>query len=182
MEFDLIGLGPQIHVGSAPPPKRFVIQNDWHKPKGGYWTSSFIDDTCDWIRWTQAEQWRHNEFDTGKGFLMSIAPDARIINIDSFEDLTKLLEVYPVLGDRFGTILRDIDFVSMKRDGYAGLHLTREGQWRTRHTRPSLYGWDCESTVFLCNVFLNVRSVKIEESRVYNKESNSYQTMFQVKT
>lgn len=32
---------------------------------------------------------------------------------------------------------------------YDAVHLTSEGQWRTRHSTPNLYGWDCESTLWL---------------------------------
>lgn len=44
------------------------------------------------------------------------------------------------------------------------MHLTSEGQWRTRMSSPSLYGWDCESTLFFRTEVLEyVEEIEIPE-------------------
>ena len=40
------------------------------------------------------------------------------------------------------------DFEAMAKD-YDVIKLTDEGQWKTRLTNPSLYGWDCECILIM---------------------------------
>jgi len=45
---------------------------------------------------------------------------------------------------------------------YDGVMLTEAGQVHTRYSRPlSLYGWDCESTVWFRDVFEGVKKIEI---------------------
>jgi len=45
---------------------------------------------------------------------------------------------------------------------YDAVMLTEDGQVHTRFSRPlSLYGWDCESTVWFRDVFESVKKIEI---------------------
>jgi hypothetical protein len=78
---------------------------------------------------------------------------ANIFVIDSLEDLQDLLYTHrldtPGWTGSSGVYYQDeyLDFEELARD-YDALHLTVRGQWKTRMTRPNLYGWDVESTLW----------------------------------
>jgi len=119
-----------------------------NKPAGGLWTSTLRDDgTSAWVEWCRAERWGL----TDESRLFTLEPDAdvSVLVVDSETDLHALL-------DRFG---RDdpgflpkqqfarIDFERIAT-AYDAVHLTDAGQRATRFSRPGLYGWDCESTLW----------------------------------
>lgn len=129
----------------------------WVKPKGGLWTSTYTpldpDGPCDWYRWSKAEdfrmyEWRHPH-------VYTVSTQLKIIEIDSQQDLVDLLSEYRD-PNRFGYSDPDLeqqypDWAKLARDGFDAVHLTERGQWATRLvlTGPDLYGWDCESTLWL---------------------------------
>jgi len=43
---------------------------------------------------------------------------------------------------------------------YDAIMLTEKGEKETRYTNPSLYGWDCESTLWFRNVFKKIKKIK----------------------
>jgi hypothetical protein len=121
----------------------------------GMWTSTYTPDNeegiCEWVRWMKSEMpewmwgWRW-------AYVYEIASPLRIIEIDSLDDLTALNDEFgdedqylkaAGLGQRYPSwerLAKEFDAV----------HLTEAGQWATRMTRPdTLYGWDCESTLWL---------------------------------
>ena len=150
-------LGTQVHVGhkdgdlTAEGFNPLGRRRPWWKPDGGLWTAQW-DETYGggWAQWCIAEEygvgsdrsWPHV-------WLLTPDPEARILVIDTYEDLERVFERWP---DRH----EDISW----REGYPawleiaeefdGVFVTEDGQWRTRLTHPlSLYGWDCESTLWL---------------------------------
>ena len=69
--------------------------------------------------------------------------------VDTLADLRGLLKGYSLnRGRAEDHFFQPLDFERMAAD-FDAVHLTDEGQWATRLTQPSLYGWDCESTCWL---------------------------------
>jgi hypothetical protein len=154
---------PQLHIndhGVSPREELFIRARNAvgdalpHKPRGGLWTSTYIREIgSDWIQ-------RGREMslipDPVRGFICHPAADARIFTIDGVNDLLELLKHYerpPIIPGI--TMFASIDFDRIRED-FDAIHLTEEGQWRTRLPglfsnddcfAPSLSGWDCESTI-----------------------------------
>jgi hypothetical protein len=114
----------------------------------GLWTSTWTgpESISEWAEWCMAEDFAGPEW---RVYVLTPRPRTKLWNIDSLDDLIALL-------DRFGaetelsravgrtSMFPGIDFDAFLRDGYIGVHLTDKGQWATRLSEPSLYGWDCE--------------------------------------
>lgn len=131
----------------------------------GFWTSTYDEKIgSDWIQWCIHDSGWIPRDGKWKGFLLQANKNARILHVDCFDDLKKICEKY-MIPNEFGGLrlsgLTSIDFVKMAND-YDGMHLTRKGQWETRFSIPSLYGWDCESTVWFRDVFDRVTRVEID--------------------
>lgn len=155
-------LGLQLHIGTCvaliekiPP-----VKNRQVKPEGGFWTSTLKDGSSGWVDWCRAEQFRNPDMDNW--FLLEPAPNARILTIDTLADLKRLLARY-----NFNPFSRITDLVFRYPDferiaqRYDAMRLTEEGQWRTRMSMPdSLYGWDCESTLWFRWKFTSVRRLR----------------------
>lgn len=167
------------------------------KPHGtGIWTSSYTPDNpegaSDWLRWCKAEDfclemWRN-------GYVYEVAKNLKIVEIDSLDDLmhlndvfgvedesTKMLHAkYPEYKDR--RINRWPNWEKLAKH-FDAVHLTEKGQWETRMPPEgdNLYGWDCESTLWLrlhrntmkfvkkINLGLGVRHKTREEYRADDK-------------
>lgn len=130
------------------------------KPQGRdlLWTSP-VDAKEGWYEWCQTE-----EFDSGiKGhqhWQLTLGDAANLLVIDEYEDLEPIIKEFPCSCGEcieyayqgLNSIMTfPVDFPAVA-EKYDGIHLTAEGQWATRLTRPrSLYGWDCE-TVVLFNI------------------------------
>lgn len=135
----------------------------WQKPSGGgLWTSTKLPDgSSGWTAWCLGEEFAGPDFDVWE---LEPDPSARVYTIDAYADLAALAEAFPPVCDhhdrpclpghrRFGS------GVSWRRVAaeYDAVHLTDEGQWRTRMSDPhSLYGWDCESTLWFRHRFARV--------------------------
>lgn len=127
---------------------------DLIKPHGGFWTSTFhpapAKYASDWVEWCAQgmEEWLR-----GSAYLIEIAPAARIYTIDSLPDLERMMLAFDA------HLIHTFPYFDWGQvaEKYDGIHLTSRGQWRTRLSIPSLYGWDSESTVWLNNVFADVR-------------------------
>ena len=133
-----------IHYGNSKyNPSLFQpIQNSWVKPKGGLWASP-VNSKDSWKNWCLEENFNCISLDQSFEFEI----EGNILVIDSYEDLlTKVIwfekydEIYP-------------DFEAMLMLGIDAIHLTEEGQCRTRFAKEGyslkLYGWDCESVLVL---------------------------------
>ena len=128
----------------APPPFQVL---SGIKPWGGLWTSTWRPEGgTEWTEWCQAE---HFGTPYAKAWLLWPSKSARVAVIDRLEDLGGLIQAFPgpTWGGRSGI---DFEAAALELDG---IHLTSEGQWATRLTQPNLYGWDCESTLWLRWVF-----------------------------
>jgi hypothetical protein len=138
----------------APDPARFVAVRN---PPGGFpkpakgtclWTST-LDAEDGWIDWclTESPGWLEADF-----YLLYPSTAARVYEIDSYEDLERLVHRFP-FADPFGSPyehgLASLDWEAAAVE-FDGIHLTARGQWATRLSHPlTLYGWDCESTCWL---------------------------------
>jgi len=128
-----------------------VTNDRFHKPQGGLWTSTANDETVSgWYEWGKNEGMIAPNAVT---WTLIPEPNALLVEIDSYGDLTALVAQYGGSGS-YGQLV--IDFEAMARDGYDGMHLTDRGQWATRMSKPNLYGWDCESTVWFRWAFSSV--------------------------
>lgn len=145
-------LGPQITFrGRLPKRGEFAIANEWnwHKPEGGLWTSTYSEQTGgDWVKWCLGEEFgtRNGTF-SQHGWLLVPTRDARVLRVNNLEDLRRVVKAYRQKNASKYSFAA-LDFLQMAKD-YDAMHLTEKGQWRTRFSRPGLYGWDCESTVWL---------------------------------
>lgn len=113
------------------------------KPTGGLWTSP-VKATEGWRWFCELEM---PDRITHMFVKFNINKHARILKIDSLQDLMDTIDLYKIsCNDLFGDY---IDYEKLSKD-YDAMWLTAEGQWRTRLTSPNLYGWDVE-TVFIMN-------------------------------
>lgn len=126
------------------------------KPKGGLWTSSYDPAYgSDWLRFALHDTFFYDDDIPGL-WLLTPSPDAKIFVIDTAADLVELLAQYPdkkhplvEMGNPFLlSYFSLIDYEAAAKD-WDAIHLTEEGQHRTRFSTPSLYGWDVESTLWL---------------------------------
>ena len=123
-------------------PERFnPIENKpfWHKPLGGLWTSP-LNSKYGWRDWCEAE----NFGNLSRYFVLYFS--GRILTINSQSDLIE----YASISCKFKTEQVYLDFEELSTR-FDAIHLTEDGQWRTRHpdSGPDLYGWDCETVLIL---------------------------------
>lgn len=158
----------QLHVSQKDHLRDWItVRNTLHtwlpnkpQPGTGLWTSTWNEQTHSsaWTEWCQF----NSEFLAPHWFLLTPQADARIYTIDTLDDLLALLEVFSLPGvsqtilQVYGGLLDCERLAGV----YDGIHLTEAGQWATRLTTPSLYGWDCESTLWLRWCFSSVQKVK----------------------
>lgn len=150
-------LPPQLHTGIYDPNRFHSVRGTraMVKPEmGGFWTSSYNPAYgSDWCRWCTGEDFRRDEYAAIDKFtILEVEDEFRLYVVDSEEDLKELFNKYG------GFIAPGIDihilnFEALAED-FDALHLTFKGQMATRwSTFISMYGWDCESTLFFRPVF-----------------------------
>jgi hypothetical protein len=128
------------------------------KPAGGLWTSTYTWGKSDWVRWCIDESFRRPM--ELKWYVLRPASTARIYTINSFKDLVALpMQKVPPTFEKYVGLLSYPDFEGLSQK-YDGIHLTRKGERATRWSQPSLYGWDCESTLWFRWVFEEVKLIK----------------------
>lgn len=137
----------QVFNGSHPDPSGItpVVNTGWHKPRGGFWTSTLnLQTGSDWVHWQHCEQWYASHLEDL--YLVVVQGHPRVYTIDSVQDMDGLFAKYPL--DQYGCGIPGIDYTRVARD-YDAVHITARGQEVTRHTFPrNLNGWDCESTLW----------------------------------
>lgn len=108
------------------------------KPAGGFWTSTWDEQTGGgWLDWCTREHFGTPPFSV---WLLTPDPDARIYTITCHADLLALAQRYP-LRKRWA-----VDWLAVGAD-WDAVRLTEDAHWATRlFTKPDTYGWDCEST------------------------------------
>lgn len=156
----------------------------WVKPgRGGLWTSPLWIDGCGeaydeyggscdgkcltaWQCWCANNDYREEVNQTCWINGIELYADARVLVIDSYQDLLSALKVYAVEWSEEGDIRDDyytgryLDFERIaQEEDYHAIWLTREGQYATHYPDgekwegmqfpPDLYGWDCETVLVL---------------------------------
>lgn len=120
------------------------IQNEqWVKPRGGLWSSP-VDSTYGWKQWCKDEGFRKYRADNH--FIFELMPASKILTINSLEDLQAALKKYRQTGSHHLHSYLDYAKIAIN---YDAIHLTEEGQIKTRYTHPNLYAWDCETVLIL---------------------------------
>lgn len=129
------------------------------KPYGGFWTSTLLGDfTTEWSKFLCTDfKFR----DVGsKALVFSIAPNAKIYNIEDYNSYYRLIEEYPLETEK-GTLL---DWVAVSQDFdavHANCYLPDD--------------WDIESTVwFNLDALIFEGNIGIEEK--HNTDEDSWNT------
>jgi len=133
---------------------------DWNpaKPIGGLWTSTYTPNSeypSAWVRWCSYEQ---PEWIKDVNFFLLIPKEnINVFIINSLDDLKYLCEKFPY--NRTLIPYASLDWEEIAKH-YDGVMLTEKGEKETRYTNPSLYGWDCESTLWFRNIFKEIKKIK----------------------
>lgn len=157
---------PQLHVGPVMPTeermKPVINRICFTKPSGGLWTSTYRPrHGSGWVQWCLSEDFGVPD-EGWRAWRLQPAENARIYTIASLADLQRLLAEFGEQPRLFPGMMRYPDFEAVARE-YDAVHLTDEGQWATRLTHPeSLYGWDCESTVWFRWAFDSVAELGVK--------------------
>lgn len=138
-----------------------VREHPWIKPDhvGGLWTSTYDPrHGSGWVQWCLAEEFGCDRSDPRFPiWTLEPEPDARICRIDSYADLEAVVAEYPHRVERSHGWTDIAPHWERLADDFNAVHLTEQGQWATRLTHPlNLYGWDCESTLWLRWAFSGV--------------------------
>ena len=133
------------------------------KPTGGLWTSTYTPNDeypSAWVKWCIKEQ---PEWIKDINFFLLIPKEnVNVFIINSFDDLKYLCErfIWPKADSISDVkIFAPLDWEEIA-EYYDGVMLTEKGERETRHSYPSLYGWDCESTLWFRNVFKEIKKIK----------------------
>lgn len=164
----------QLYVGFKKPVReefKTVKNRNFVKPSGGFWTSTYLEEFgSDWVQWCLGEHFSLPEDHKWDSWLLVPEKDAKIYTIDSYHDLHVLMEKYKatlempgvpkeLLSSLTSPFMTHLDFEKLAND-YDGIRLTQKGQWETRFSEPyTLYGWDCESTLWLNYKFEKVEYI-----------------------
>lgn len=158
-------LGVQAWVGrERPVPEKFVAVTPSDHPsqkprRQGFWTSTWHPEHgSGWVQWCLSEEYGCDRSDPSFP-IWTLTPedDARVYEIAGYSDLDALVAAYPHELHYPGSAWSDLrpDWAAIAVD-FDAVHLTDEGQWATRLSMPlDLYGWDCESTLWLRWAFVS---------------------------
>lgn len=169
-------LGPQLWVGrgansrDALGPEHFnPVTHKYEdypnvKPKGGLWTSTYHPEHGGgWVQWCIGEEFEcdRNDPTWQNCWLLEPDPAARVFEIDTYDDLERLCDLYGHTDpERVGRHRSTYPDWARVAEDFDAVHLTDEGQWATRMTMPlDLYGWDCECTLWFRWAFTDARSL-----------------------
>lgn len=138
----------------------FMENQSLNKPVGGLWTASWLGPRLgsNWVQWCLENNFAYGLENSFPCWLLIPDRHARIFTIDSYVDLEVLDHLYGVPLFE-GSSMRSFDFGRMSLD-YDAVHLTMRGQLQTRLSHPlSLYGWDCECTLWLSFKFDSIENL-----------------------
>ena len=131
-----------------------------NKPNNGFWTSSLVNNSSAWIEWC-ASEWEGKLSDT----CVVITPkkDINVFTIDNEKDLisasTRKCKYLLTQSDVYM-----IDFWRLYKEGYYGVHVTENAAWSFHYSAPlnlvNLNAWDCESTVWFDNTWIDSFEIK----------------------
>lgn len=156
---------PDLFVRPQNPPLPLTGSN---KPEvGGMWTST-LGDPDGWVGFCDNELWHPAGVPLSRQSYWALTPssDLDVVTIDSLADLKRTQARWSWHGEYQTVAVRKwgLNFEQMASQGVDGIRLTAEGQWATRLTWPSLYGWDCECTLWLRWVFVDMRAIAPAEA------------------
>ncbi len=163
---DLIAV-PHLFVGTRPDRECFKAidmagDRPLGKPRGGLWTSPYIEGESDWVRWCRSEMphWLNKSW-----WKVTIEKSAKVLAINSRGSFLDVLREYPytyplasgiaqdsfLAGDRY---CMEFDYAKILSEGFDGVHITSSVLFDgepipLRLDYMCLYGWDAESTVWL---------------------------------
>lgn len=161
---------PQDNSRVRPVPEKFrpVLNRPygWHKPTPltGMWTSTY-GNPQDWLSWCLSEGYHHSDkpYAHQSYWLLDVDIDAHIFHVSDRSALVFLLEKYGTDDVDIGfSLSANLNFEKMAED-YDGMHLTTRGLGDCLYSCPSLYGWDCESTLWFKWSFTSVKQLTFEE-------------------
>lgn len=120
------------------------IKNDyWVKPYGGFWASK-VNAEYGWKDWNEDNQFR--ECKEENSFKFTLTENAKVITINSLEDLVKLPKQRGLMGSSLLGNYIYLDFEQILRDGYDALEVNIS---KDNRLYWALYGWDCDSLLVL---------------------------------
>ena len=137
--------GDWLDLDAIEPVRNFLV-----KPRGGLWTSTFTPNKefCSaWVKWCAYEM---PDWLSDNCYVLWPRKTAKIYIIDRYKHLEALAELYGVIREK------DIIFLNWENIAkfWDAVHVTENGVWSTNKLIGlSLYGWDCESTIWFRNVF-----------------------------
>lgn len=147
-------LPTQLWLGGPGEPKADKIpeiKNEprFVKPRGGMWTSTYNEESgSSWLQFLLSEY--REGLPKNTGWLL-MPTRCRVFTIDTLQDLEEAVARWTVPQipelEKIDFFKHLIDFEAAQKEVDA-IHLTEEGQWRTRLEIPNLYGWDSESTLW----------------------------------
>ena len=143
-----------IHYGACKydPEKFKPIKNQimWVKPKGGLWASP-KDAVFGWEEWCEASEFR--ERIENISFEFSLAPHAKILELNSAQDLTDLpkVDIIDELRETFRSVVH-LDFEKLVSSGVDAIQVNIRGEAVDEFGKSLyyvLYGWDCDSILVM---------------------------------
>lgn len=148
-----------------------------NKPSGGLWTSTFHPYFgSHWLMTYFSIYGVPPRYYTY--YLLSPSYQANMYVIDSLQDLVDLTDRFPYNPfekegpSTYPIRKRDLNFEQVM-SSYDGIHLTPNGLIETRNPSTySLYGWDCECTLWFQPAFNHVKEVSIKNILHNYKNAN----------
>lgn len=113
----------------------------FNKPLGGFWTSP-VDSEHSWFSYVMDSGM---EWPLDQCIFLKAKEESKVLIINSMSDIKDL----PTINDELSS-KKLIDYEALVNH-YDAIWLTAEGEANTRYTNTdmNLYGWDCETFLFL---------------------------------
>lgn len=139
------------------------------KPSYGFWASPLYTRNS-WLEWCNRENYAN--YDINQRMEFSLKPDAKVIQIDSLDDITFLIKNYPIPYNRYmlpygsymehGLPYLGIDYEAMSKD-FDGINYN--------HTELGniLGPWDCDSVVIFNPDVMEFRDIVIYPEDIVQK-------------
>lgn len=118
---------PQLFVGQKPTKEKMnPIRNNQpyiSKPLGGLWTSTYENESSDWLAWCDEADFHKPNTEQ---WLLTPKEDVNLLVIDCYKDLEYLIERYTEPFKELPSLL--IYNYEMMTKHYDGVHLTQKGE------------------------------------------------------
>lgn len=158
-----VTLGLQLYAPNPKSPEypKQVKENFSLKPKAKIWTSTAIKTiqgfTSEWVKWCLEEmpQW------VGEmGYVFTVSPSAKILQINSDIDAIKIAKHYGVEINDVTDLFRSMPWDSIMKD-YDAIHHIPDYEYNNLF----MSAWDVESTaIFNLNILQNKQIVTIDKN------------------